>query len=1549
MDGTRSAPPADGGADMAAVSEGAAAAPAAPPTDYISALAHYGNLKSSAEFSRLDSQLRSSFGNDVVFCESLSLGHSLFESTLYHGFDPGLWPVEADILDRGGRNFSSLLPVVIAEEERCDACLGSLGGDDYSCSVCGVRVHEFCYFPKGAKPKPKKRVTPEQPCEEPQPTTLPLSPSDSSDPPQDNAAEEPGHMPTANEEIVNSDDPPDTDALKCDVCSAASQEPPPTCPLCGLSGGAMRQLPTDGLWVHCSCVTFAPPTSGVAFEIPLRMQHPQGVEEYLKKPKGKEKCDACGRDEGLIVPCSYQKCCRHLHARCALFNDKYGGTAFSEHIYYRLDERRQYFGFLGVFCLEHSSHEFVTLAVQMTLRRRQVIRERDSSSYRKYQMEAADVVRMSTAVTAAAYNDDDDDEQSSEAFPELVFQVEPDIAVPLQPDAAKEGEAAEVQPRGRRNIIKEWIEYLKGGQEATPRRAHIVPLQKPDNDAIELNIPADAVAPADEPPIVEVQTAQPEAALEGIGSQFRSQRMMWQKFDIFRPIPYGPAADRLLQNLDPASRKKSVAEYARLESDVLACNDFLEARDMSEMSLQQILHGCRGVLELLELLKTEVDRELQVSSSKASSSMLTNNQRKHTRIHVLVDTGRTAGMLIFRINKWLLDVLHDDADLAERNDKVAMSAAGAALDEEVRHFLSHVQSEVVRNTYSTVGFHSSGAGGVKEVDLLSGVSEYGLKDDLRQLHVAVNAVSSDGEILRMRRKLLKRSKGDPSLKSVQLEKFVVLTPLESELLRRSTLELSYATDSNVKLAVLNHTVQASPEVSCLQMIDWANVVNRIKSASRHSGNKAGSKASSSRATQPSSPSTTSATNGTTGTTAGSVTGRAASTTAAATTPAKGNDPPHTLPPVPMVYLGKQTWPVVDDVNFVRRQKEITECDLSVVSSQLRKIRENIRENVLGANSLQPTMNERLGCAAELLDQYEAMERWTTLVMNVSKGMCDSADSITPTSTTHHLQGPPVPLVVTPSPSDTRNAAKRAEGMAEGAYCSVCFVNTGNNLNPIYTCSRCYMSAHRNCYGIGRAGKEVEPSDYLCRRCEYERRTMGSQWQTAFRSCSLLCSICGRGGGALKRCDVDEWAHVFCLVVLMPETHCSNYSSLEPWTLQGLARWRREAVCSVCRVAWGHVTRCSDCDVTVHPLCAWLHGFRFSPSSSMGYVSYLTHGNVLMRQLLVRVHCNAHDGSRQWQLFVSARNKRFLNRDTAASMFEGREKRRKSRPLLLEAAASSESLETTSAANEVSEPTATPTVPPVDRRCGVCFGVGHLAECEQCRAQVHYSCYVEHEVQPAKGKRADATGAVDSFICDVCRNGDESAACALCQVAAGVLKQVTGLHAAGDQQVHYIHTICGVCFPEALVEIYGGAPPTGSPEPLGGDCVEALAWAGAAPCACCHSASGLMVRCCQEGCDVCFHPSCGMENRYVVESYCLDVTVGPQHVAFCQQHSLLPRSVGANLKLMLRLRPYLQLLQQVVGDMAAQDTVMRAWYRKRQELLNAECPLGSLIKKREEQS
>lgn len=89
-----------------------------------------------------------------------------------------------------------------------------------------------------------------------------------------------------------------------------------------------------------------------------------------------------------------------------------------------------------------------------------------------------------------------------------------------------------------------------------------------------------------------------------------------------------------------------------------------------------------------------------------------------------------------------------------------------------------------------------------------------------------------------------------------------------------------------------------------------------------------------------------------------------------------------------------------------------------------------------------------------------------------------------------------------------------DGMAGGttgggglcSCCCVCWLSERSNLNPILSCLRCLVTVHKNCYGVGKTGEAIEGDDWICRRCEFEKKGLGTQWMLIFEPMKIQCQV-----------------------------------------------------------------------------------------------------------------------------------------------------------------------------------------------------------------------------------------------------------------------------------------------------------------------------------------------------------------------------------------------------------------------------------------------------------
>lgn len=80
------------------------------------------------------------------------------------------------------------------------------------------------------------------------------------------------------------------------------------------------------------------------------------------------------------------------------------------------------------------------------------------------------------------------------------------------------------------------------------------------------------------------------------------------------------------------------------------------------------------------------------------------------------------------------------------------------------------------------------------------------------------------------------------------------------------------------------------------------------------------------------------------------------------------------------------------------------------------------------------------------------------------------------------------------------------GLLDVVCCCVCWMGEISALNPLYSCIRCLMCVHKHCFGIGRLGETVDAEDWICRRCEAEKKALGTQWMLIFEPMKIKCQV-----------------------------------------------------------------------------------------------------------------------------------------------------------------------------------------------------------------------------------------------------------------------------------------------------------------------------------------------------------------------------------------------------------------------------------------------------------
>ncbi|CAD2106599.1 conserved Plasmodium protein, unknown function [Plasmodium vinckei] len=119
----------------------------------------------------------------------------------------------------------------------------------------------------------------------------------------------------------------------------------------------------------------------------------------------------------------------------------------------------------------------------------------------------------------------------------------------------------------------------------------------------------------------------------------------------------------------------------------------------------------------------------------------------------------------------------------------------------------------------------------------------------------------------------------------------------------------------------------------------------------------------------------------------------------------------------------------------------------------------------------------------------------------------------------------------------------------GTNCKENIIEIENNIksckNIMLKCYRCYMHAHKYCYisikknednnsiAILQNNNISNPNEWLCQRCEFEKKTLGTNYLYLFDS-NIKCYICLERGGAFCQLQDHMFIHIFCAIFCVPD-------------------------------------------------------------------------------------------------------------------------------------------------------------------------------------------------------------------------------------------------------------------------------------------------------------------------------------------------------------------------------------------------------------------------------
>jgi hypothetical protein len=145
-------------------------------------------------------------------------------------------------------------------------------------------------------------------------------------------------------------------------------------------------------------------------------------------------------------------------------------------------------------------------------------------------------------------------------------------------------------------------------------------------------------------------------------------------------------------------------------------------------------------------------------------------------------------------------------------------------------------------------------------------------------------------------------------------------------------------------------------------------------------------------------------------------------------------------------------------------------------------------------------------------------------------------------------------------------------MENESDCCVCMHYDFEDVGTIVFCDSCNVAIHPECYGL----KDIPEGDYFCNAC--------------VNKIEPVCILCKRNKGAFKHVDGDKWAHVFC-ILLSNYYYFTDYENMS--NIVGSLDTDLGHHCKICSSNEGEIFTCScGADCHIHPLCAFLEGYRF---------------------------------------------------------------------------------------------------------------------------------------------------------------------------------------------------------------------------------------------------------------------------------------------------------------------------------------------------------------------
>ncbi|KAF8822521.1 PHD-finger domain-containing protein [Cardiosporidium cionae] len=1284
------------------------------------------------------------------------------------------------------------------------------------------------------------------------------------------------------------------------------------CKLCDHEGGIMRRG-AEKVWVHSSCVLFA--SAGPSFRKKTELDDPCGITQSLKEARLRGyRCDLCTFG-GFPLPCAYPQCCKRIHVMCA---KEVGNPCFLEHIWEGEGSQRRDTVWKAVFCREHSSTSDVNIARQ-TEKRRLI-----PPPTRNALLPSSAVNRNSPSLGPKNGHVSPPDTVPPRRQPprlttdEALHRKSP-LCTPSAPLFASTSSAISTSPHRHETKSRSGCATAGGGTgcpmseiaaTTSPPRRH---LSEGNGGRVR------TVGPYDSGGVVDAGTA---THMQIHAAPTRGVRVNWPRYENwFKRVAIGPSADQLVAALPPANRKAATEEAKQIEE--------ILTRSTRPPSLHQLSLPPESDLALLKQITSTYESLLMPHSSVGAEKGPT-----CTELHVppvaILDFGATAVWAQLKLSS-----VPEEVSLQEEE------AASTFLEEWNRHDAAwdvlravNALSPVEDRRDARLVSSASPRRLLRRKESLSSEADMNLSQSSR------DGISLDGE-----------EEDDMEEEECELQGFgdsVSPSSLAAYVQPNSCRHLSVKFGAFVKLSYFQMlyirkklaTISVLPGISSLSPCITCAFAETAASPPQ-----------SSHQTYPS--------------------------------PSRY----HNLPSfchssqmdAPSVFLSGIHWrrpqhEFMDEVaaktlisgsdDFVGAQLAVLITFSRSCFSKLSEMRGNLLDKLLEENAAPLCIVEDGSRSQQQLARYSAMSRWSHVCSSLVKGFTDEPESSLPQLKKNGRMGGMPPVSEGEAPPSTTIKVEGEEDVHR-LYCSFCFGEEGLALYQIFTCCRCQMSVHKGCYAVGKPGEEVDATEWLCKRCEYEKKFLGTQWQIMFTPGSVLCEICGIWGGAFKRTTTNTWVHLLCAVWLMPETHSEDLEQLEPWSLSNIQPWRRSSRCFFCGSEWGYCVTCAHrngggrCSLSFHPMCAWLHGlFVKARVTRDDFLEWQRTVDFCFPKLLIDVYCSKHTPmavkDRNAMVQMDIRMHRCNNRDRKPEAFchkDRRDKKKYSRgsrgsigrdaPMHVHLPPIEDESVCIEAADQYRK-----------NMCAVCLQNEGMEEdnpmlrCTKCGLCVHRLCYGNGNTSAASSQHIAATGvsnSAHSFQCDVCAGSQDPTLvyCRLCPRKGGALKVCAsaegghrptfgggGRFGSYPRKPLFAHMTCCLWAPNVEITDNDEMSPI-----LGVENVPKLFRL----CEVCGLSYGFCLECSQRGCGTFFHPLCAQLKGYFMEMSD-DCVTGFRSMAFCEKHSQIREKISPSVRLFLKLRAFLELAQIIVDQLRKRERIKHMWLRKRKEVLNREYPL-----------